>query len=121
MIRSIAVACAVAAVAFVVPGLCHDMHDCPRAKGDAWLRREFDGYLRWARTHNSLLVVTFDESERDGGNHIPTIVLGAHVRPGRYAGRVDHYTVLRTLEDMYGLAPLGVAAERAPITAIWSP
>ena len=25
--------------AFVTPDLCNDMHDCPIATGDAWLRR----------------------------------------------------------------------------------
>jgi hypothetical protein len=41
------------------------------------------------------------------------------VRPGRYAQRVDHLNVLRTLEDMYGLAPTGAAARVAPISDCW--
>src|SRR4051812_31095024 len=28
-------------LAFVIPNLCHDMHDCPKADADAWLRRQF--------------------------------------------------------------------------------
>jgi acid phosphatase len=32
---------------------------------------------------------------------------------------INHYNVLRTIEDMYGLAPLGKAASATPITSIW--
>jgi hypothetical protein len=42
------------------------------------------------------------------------------VRPGRYAQRIDHFNVLRTLEDMYGLPALGKSANAAPITDIWT-
>src|SRR6266487_45686 len=35
--------------------------------GDAWLRQNLDGYYQWAKTHNSLLIVTFDENDDQGG------------------------------------------------------
>src|SRR6185312_5352679 len=41
--------------------------------------------------------------------------------PGTYAEPIDHYSVLRTLEDMYGLAALGNASAATPITDVWSP
>jgi len=41
------------------------------------------------------------------------------VRPGRYAARIDHYGVLRTLTDMYGLPAPGEAAGSVPITGVW--
>jgi acid phosphatase len=110
-------------VSFLVPNLCHDMHDCAVAQGDAWLRGNLDGYARWARTHNSLLVVTFDESEDkdDATNHIATVAVGEHVVPGAVSGRTDHYRVLRTIEDLYGLAPLGRSADTTAIPALWRP
>jgi tetratricopeptide (TPR) repeat protein len=49
-------------VAFVIPNLCHDMHNCSIAEGDEWLRENIDAYARWALTHDSLLIVSFDES-----------------------------------------------------------
>jgi acid phosphatase len=104
---------------FVVPDLCHDMHDCPVATGDAWMRAHLDPYLQWAKAHNSLLVVTTDEDDNTSVNQIFTVVAGASVRPGRYAEKVTHYSVLRLIEDAYGLAPLGAAAQAAPITDIW--
>jgi acid phosphatase len=106
-------------LAFVVPNLCHDMHDCPKARSDAWLRAQFASYVTWATTHNSLFIVTFDEDNKTDGNHIPTIVAGAHVRPGTYRTRMDHYDLLRTLQDMYHLPPLGFAAKRSAIGGLF--
>ncbi|GAA3214542.1 alkaline phosphatase family protein [Dactylosporangium siamense] len=102
-------------VSFVIPGLCHDMHDCPKAEADTWLHDTFDRYIGWAERHNSLLVLTFDEDNRTDGNHIPTVVLGQHVTAGDRTERVDHYSMLRTIQEFYGLPPLGDAALRAPL------
>jgi hypothetical protein len=107
-------------IAFVVPDLCNDMHDCPVSTGDAWARQHLDGYVSWARTHNSLLVVTFDEDEGTAANTIPTFIVGPMVRSGTTDQPVDHYGLLRTLEDMYGLSPLGQAASATPLTGIWA-
>jgi len=100
-------------VSFVIPNLCHDMHDCPKQTADAWLKKHFGAYVAWARKHNSLFVLTFDEDNRTGDNHIPTIVAGAGVRPGRYGTRLDHYDLLRTLQHMYGLRPTGDRSGKA--------
>ncbi|MGZ4627356.1 alkaline phosphatase family protein [Oryzihumus sp.] len=107
------------AVAFVVPNLAHDMHDGTVAEGDAWLAGHLGGYAQWARTHNSALVVTWDEDDDNHDNRIATLVVGAHVRPGPYAGRVDHYRVLRLLSDVAGARPVGRAVGAAPLTGIW--
>jgi hypothetical protein len=106
-------------LAFVVPDLCHDMHDCPKARADAWLRRQFTPYIAWATTHNSLFILTFDEDDKTGGNRIATIVAGAHVRPGQYSTRLDHYHLLRTLQDMYGLRPTGWSAKRSAMRGVF--
>jgi acid phosphatase len=107
-------------VSFLIPNLCDDMHDCSIAHGDAWARAHLSAYAAWARTHNSLLVVTFDEDEGTSANHIATMFVGPMVRAGTSKQRIDHYSVLRTLEDMYGLAPLGQAAAATPISGIWA-
>src|SRR5439155_21718941 len=58
-------------VAFVIPNLNHDMHNGKPGQsipaGDAWLRQNLDGYYQWAKTHNSLLIVTLDENDDQGG------------------------------------------------------
>jgi hypothetical protein len=107
-------------VAFLTPDLCHDMHDCPVSAGDAWAKQTLGSYLAWANTHNSLLVLTFDESEtHTGGNPIATVFAGPMVAPGTYATRIDHYSILRTIQDMYGLAALGHSADTTAITGVW--
>jgi len=106
-------------VSFVIPDLCHDMHDCPVATGDAWLRAHLGGYAAWAMTHDSLLIVTWDENDGSPGNQILTIVAGQPVRPGRYGQPITHYSVLRTLETLYRLPLLGHAATASLIRGIW--
>jgi acid phosphatase len=106
-------------VSFVIPDLCHDMHDCPVSTGDAWLRAHLGGYAAWARAHRSLLIVDFDENDGSPGNMITTIFYGGPVRPGRYGEPITHYSVLRTIEYLYRLRPLGHAASATPITNVW--
>jgi hypothetical protein len=115
------------------------MHDgkSPSAimAGDTWLRKHMDAYYQWAKQHNSLLIVTFDENSEfafTGGitnpgdkdarkrNRIATIIAGARIKPGEYAEDkgVTHVNLLRTLEAMYKLNKSGAqqwAALRANI------
>jgi acid phosphatase len=107
-------------VAFVIPDLDHDMHDGTIGQADSWLRDNLGGYVTWARSHNSLLIVTWDEDDDTARNQIPGVLAGAHLRPGRYTQRVDHYRMLRTIEAACDLPPLGAAAQRQPITGIWT-
>jgi acid phosphatase len=108
-------------VTFVIPNLNDDMHDGTIAQGDSWLKQHLSRYISWARTHNSLFVLTYDEDETHEGNRIPTLFVGAHLKAGsRYGGKVDHYTVLRTIEDIFGTQHVGQSASRAPIKTIWT-
>jgi phosphatidylinositol-3-phosphatase len=107
------------AISFVVPDVRHDMHDGSVESGDRWLRKRLDRYARWAQTHNSLLIVTFDEDDGSADNHIPTLFVGPMVRPGLHEQLVNHFNVLRTIEDMYDLAPLGAAADATAISGIF--
>jgi acid phosphatase len=108
-------------VSFVIPNLDDDMHDGSRAQADAWLRAHLGGYVQWAASHGSLLLVTTDEDDSSSDNRIATVLVGTHVRPGSYPQRIDHYGVLRTIEAMYGLPLLGHAATAQPIPpAVWT-
>jgi hypothetical protein len=107
------------AVSFVVPNLQDDMHDGTVNQGDTWLKNHLDGYIQWAKTHNSVFVLTFDEDDSSNGNIIPTIITGAGVKTGTYGENISHYSVLRTIEDAYGLPHAGAAASATPITDIW--
>lgn len=106
-------------VSFVIPNGANDMHDGTIADGDVWLRKNLSGYAEWAKANNSLLIVTWDEDDNTARNQIPTIFYGAHVKPGSYATPISHYHVLSTIEQMYGLPKLGLAARAPAITDIW--
>src|SRR5258707_3835558 len=55
-------------VSFVIPNLVNDMHNGSSSSGivagDRWLRQHIDGYYNWAKQHNSLLILTFDENSQ---------------------------------------------------------
>ncbi|OBJ04274.1 acid phosphatase [Mycobacterium sp. 1482292.6] len=106
-------------VSFVIPNNDDNMHDGSIAQADSWLNRNLSGYANWAAANNSLLIVTFDEDDNGSRNQIPTVFYGAHVRPGSYSEQINHYNVLSTVEQMYGLPKTGYAASAAPITDIW--
>jgi hypothetical protein len=125
-------------VAFVVPNLLNDMHDGSDLSvqvktGDNWLRDHLQDYYRWARDNNSLLIVTFDESNHGVPqatdprsndpvvkNRIATVFAGAGVKPGAYPEGVgiNHVSILRTIEAMYGLQKSGSQQPNAEAAGI---
>ena len=106
-------------VSFVIPNLDHDMHDGTVKQGDQWLRDHLGGYANWTYAHHSLLIVTWDENDGAKANQIPTILVGAGLLSGTDGTRSTHYTVLRAIEDSYGLARLGASSTAPPLTADW--
>ncbi|WP_433859133.1 alkaline phosphatase family protein [Streptomyces kronopolitis] len=106
-------------VSFVIPDMCNDMHDCAVGSGDTWLKNNLAGYARWAEDHNSLLMVTWDEDNYLGSNRIATVFHGAHLTRGGLGGDYNHYSLLRTLEDMYGTGHAGNAATATPVTGVF--
>jgi phosphatidylinositol-3-phosphatase len=102
-------------VSIVVPNEQHDLHSGSKAACDAWLAANIKPYADWARDHDSLLIVTFDEdgstnstlgdAYRTGIDPILTLFYGPpdKVIPGRYDEIIDHLNVLATLLDRYGL------------------
>lgn len=109
------------AVAFVIPDLLNDMHDGSIKMGDDWLKQHLSAYAEWVASHNSLLIVTWDEDDGTEDNHIMTLLTGAHLRPGKYAGRYDHYSLLRLLEDLHHARHTGNSAHAAALQGMWRP
>jgi parallel beta-helix repeat protein len=103
-------------VSFVIPNKLHDMHNGTIEQGDTWLQQNIDTYAQWAKTHNSLLILTCDEDNGAHQNHVVTILVGEMVTPGQYGQQINHLSVLRTLEDMYDLPYAGASASATPIT-----
>jgi len=106
-------------VAWVVPNLDDDMHDGTIQQADSWLQTNLMAYVTWAKNNNSLLIVQWDEDQGTTSNHIATIFVGPMVKPGKYSETINHYNILRTIEDMYGLAHLGSSAGAKAITDVW--
>jgi hypothetical protein len=107
----------------IVPDLCHDIHDCPPAAGDAWLGawlpRLLDGD---ALGRNGVVFVVFDEGTTDieGGGKIPAYAVGPAVRPGATSKQdLSHYSLLATIETAWHLPRLGQSAKAPPIRGIW--
>jgi hypothetical protein len=91
---------------FIVPNTVNDMHDGSIAQGDAFLRAFVPRITSNAAFADSLLLITWDEgsSSLGGGGQVATIVVGPTVkRAYRSPLAHSHYSLLRTIEDAWGL------------------
>ncbi len=114
-------------------------HDCDGSDPGALIRRGdaevgalvalIQSSQAWKGAGNFAIVVTFDEGDKGskggccgvtpdtpsnyGGGHIPTLVITNHGPRGvSDATAYNHYSLLRTLEDVFGISQhLGHAAE----------
>ena len=99
---------------FVTPNMCNDMHDCSVSTGDKWLSNFLPKILgSGAYTSGSTAIfVTWDEDDSSSSNHIATLVIAPSVPTGtRVATTYNHYSMLRTTEELLGFNTyLGSAA-----------
>jgi len=114
-------------VSFVIPNEGNDMHNIDVGgdtaaikRGDTWLKDHISPYVKWAMKNNSLLILTFDEDEKASlfENHIATIFIGPMVKREIYSNAINHYNVLRTIEEIYHLPPSG-SVDAEAIEGIW--
>jgi phospholipase C len=117
----------------IVLNQCHEMHglaECPSTgrliqTGDAEIAQVVDQIMKssiWAAPSNSAIVITWDENSGQtngqtgccgfdpksaanfGGGHIATIVITNHGQRGIIdATPYNHYSLLRTTEDAFGI------------------
>jgi phosphatidylinositol-3-phosphatase len=91
---------------FITPNLCNDMHDCDATAGDTWLSKEVPKILgSQAYKDGGAIFITWDES-LTGDGPIGMIVLSPFAKTN-YSNSI-HYThssTLRTVEEMFGVAP----------------
>ena len=119
---------------YIAPNQTHNMHDCPDggrtcqnndkvAGTDAWLQLQIEpiinspGFVK----HNTLIVITWDESwdtdSQHGGGHIPVILVGPKVKQGFVSTEFyQHENVLALISKYLGLPnTLGNAATASPM------
>ena len=110
--------------AFVVPNMINDMHDGASGPattaGDQFLQTFLPLVTSspdWAHT---LLIVTFDEgtTSTGGGGHIYTAAAAPWLVPQAVATTYNHFSMLRTTEQVFGLPFLGGAATAATMNEL---
>ena len=98
---------------FITPNMINDMHDGTVADGDNFLKAFLPRITGSSAFTNSLVLVTFDEGTTNvsGGGHIVTIAITPNMTPGyKDSCAYTHYSMLRTIEQAWGLPTLGNAA-----------
>jgi len=115
---------------FITPNLCHDMHGAPQCAlsnqvtaGDTWLSTAVPPILGSpAYQHGGLLLITWDEGEGSDGP-IGMIVLSPMAKGGGYTNtiRYTHSSTLRTLQEIFDVAPLlGDAAQATDLRDLFT-
>jgi acid phosphatase len=106
-----------AAVTFVTPNLCNDMHDCSLRTGDAFLEAFLPQVFNSPDWPSTLLIVSFDEGSTDinGGGKIFTMFARQGMTPMVSQEVHDHYSVTRSVEDLFGLSCLANACKANPV------
>ena len=114
------------AYSFYTPNMNHDGHDTNAEVAGSWAKKFLDETFPEKLRTGTLVIVTFDESGGNEDNRIFTLFLGDMVKPANQqdpatlAKHYTHYSVLRTIEDNFGLEPLTANDREAqPITGIW--
>lgn len=106
---------------FYVPDIRNDGHDTGVAYADRWYKGKFGPIVADSVfMKNTVLISTFDESGASAKNIIYSAINGPDVKPGDYSSLVNHYSLLRLVEDNWALGTLGRLDETAPaFPQIW--
>jgi hypothetical protein len=114
---------------FITPNDCHNMHDScsalndPVKQGDTWLQNNLPAILNSPAYQNGGAVfITWDEAAA-GDGPIGLIALSPSAKGHGYANaiRYTHSSLLRTLEEIFGVSPLlGDAANATDLGDLFS-
>lgn len=111
-------------VSFIIPNQDNNMrngNDPDRiTKGDEWLKKNLSTYINWCKRNNSLFILTFDSDDGQHNKHIATLIHGPIVLKGKYEDNINHYYLLRTIQEMYKLPPIGSSSTVNPISNCWN-
>jgi phospholipase C len=96
----------------VVPNIVDDMHDGCASCGDDFLKT-WIGRIHQSPQYqdgSTVVFVTWDENDGSPGNHVSLLVVSPRVpADARVTTRLTQYSLLRAMERLLGLPPLGAA------------
>ncbi len=95
----------------IVPDESNDMHNGTTAQGDAFMSGFVPRILGSEAWHQGgVLFIAWDEAA--GGDHVPLIVVSPLTPAGMQSDvQHDHYSLLRSIEDSFGLPCLASACD----------
>jgi hypothetical protein len=108
----------------IVPNMCHDTHDCPVSTGDDFLRSFVSRITNSQGFGESLLFITWDEGSTDegGGGHVALVAISPLAKSGGRSGQAaNHYSLLRTVEDAWGLGCLAQSCKANNLSELFTP
>jgi phosphatidylinositol-3-phosphatase len=118
-------------LSFITPNLCNDGHDCGWDVEDRWVAQLVTLITSSPQYQDGgVLFVTWDEGTSNAscckgaaqGGQVATLAISPLARPGfRSDIPLSHYSILRTIEDAWGLPPLGHAADATPMSDQFMP
>lgn len=115
--------------AFIIPNDSSNSHDCPPnmttctsadtlSYSDNWLKTNLQPLMNSSAWANTLLIITYDESEGDttqGGGHVATVVAGGLVKKAyKITMAMQHQSLLRLSMKALGVTSYPAQAATAP-------
>jgi phosphatidylinositol-3-phosphatase len=101
---------------FIAPNTLHDAHSCPGgglvcpdavrlSAADRWLQNNIDPLIKSPAFANGVLIVTFDEGDRNDlanvGGQVATVLVGTHVKTAfRSTTFYQHQSTFRLILDL---------------------
>lgn len=112
---------------FITPNLCNDMHGSPGCQtghpiklGDKWLKAQLPPIIEWASKNDGVIFITWDEGSET--NKVAFIAIGHGVK-ANFSGdvRYDHGSILRTIEEIFGLPLLPTVSAKNNLSDLFEP
>jgi acid phosphatase len=99
---------------WITPNLCNDDHNCDVSVGDAWLAQTVPAILASAgwKAGGVLFIV----SDEGAGGSAAAVAVSNRLTAHSTNAHHDHYSLLATIEDWFGLPRVGNAKSAAPFT-----
>lgn len=96
----------------VTPNVTHDMHDGTISDGDGFLQRFVPTLLASSayQTGTTVIFIVWDENSGSSGNQVPCIVISPYTHAVKDGTSYNHYSLLRTTEELLHLPLLANAA-----------